>query len=71
MELIRCPSCRTVLGALVAGESIIRHRRREWVGRVYSIRCEKCGAVWRPERVETERGTSQGNEDRTSTAARG
>ena len=68
MELIRCPSCRTVLGALVAGESIIRHRRREWVGRVYSIRCEKCGAVWKAEQVLTEHGASQDDNDRAAPA---
>lgn len=62
-RLIRCLGCQHVLGAFVAGESFIRHRGREWVGRVYSIRCEKCGSVWTGEQVESERGTSQGDEN--------
>jgi uncharacterized Zn finger protein len=72
--MIRCRQCRNVLGAAVAGEVVIRYHGREWVGRVYSIRCEKCGAVWRAgEQVLIEHGHGQGeaDEDRTAAPARG
>lgn len=68
MDVIRCPQCGKILGARVAGEMVIRHRGREWVGQAVSIRCERCGAVWRGEQVLTEHGANQSDENRTTAA---
>lgn len=51
--MIRCPRCNNILGQVLAGLVVIKHKRREAAVReVVSIRCEKCGATWRPREVE-------------------
>lgn len=53
--LIRCPQCGTVLGARVAGLSVIRRRGGgDWVGVPVSIGCRsaKCSGVWVEDRAE-------------------
>ncbi|MBI4496837.1 MAG: hypothetical protein HY689_02920 [Chloroflexi bacterium] len=47
MAVIKCP-CGNVLGDLVAGRVVIRHRGREVVGLMDAIKCEDCGRVWEP-----------------------
>lgn len=76
---IRCPRCRHLLAMCVAGEQVIRHRGREWVGRAWSIRCERCGGLWRADAVPASTSSADGadqlrsNEASTSSrsAARG
>lgn len=58
MTVVRCPRCGKTLGAIVAGEMVIRHRGREWIGRASSIRCERCGAIWQA--TEGKDGQEQG-----------
>ena len=45
-QIIRCPGCGKALDALVAGKVIIRTPELEAIGRIYSIRCGRCGATW-------------------------
>lgn len=46
-DVVRCPHCDNVLGQLVAGAWVIRHRGREWVGTgMVSVRCEVCARSW-------------------------
>jgi len=48
-QIIRCPGCGKALGALVAGEVIICTPELEAIGRIYSIRCGRCGTTWQAE----------------------
>jgi uncharacterized Zn finger protein len=68
VELIRCAGCGHVLGERVAGEIVVRHRGREIVGRVASMRCERCGAIWKQVELVTH-GPEQADEDRGAAAA--
>jgi hypothetical protein len=54
MRSVRRCDCGNVLGEEAAGYLLIRHGGREWLGIALSIRCEECGAVWRPDREVVE-----------------
>jgi hypothetical protein len=48
-SLIHCQRCGWTLGERVGAFVIIRHAKREVIaGQVVSIKCEKCGTLWRP-----------------------
>ena len=65
---VRCPACGNVLGLLVAGQVVIKHRGREWIGTPSSIRCDRCPGVWMP--PERERMALAERETRAQLAER-
>jgi|GEM_PF-6506145 len=63
--LLRC-ICGNTLAAEIAGLTVVRHRGREWAGFVVSIRCERCGRIWRP--GEDQRLDAKADEEAASLA---
>lgn len=58
-RLVRCNGCGTILCAEVAGVSVVTRRSKhgktyEWVGYVLSMKCDQCGANWRPDSQTTD-----------------
>jgi DNA-directed RNA polymerase subunit RPC12/RpoP len=50
IDVLRCPRCGNSLGQVVAGMVTSTHEGRTWVitlSSKTSIRCERCGGVWR------------------------
>lgn len=45
---LHCRDCGNLLGVEAAGYLSVRHGGRELLCIALSIRCEDCGAVWRP-----------------------
>jgi len=47
-NVVRCVTCRNILGQVNAGAIISRHKGRQFTAQLpASIRCEECGSVWR------------------------
>lgn len=60
-RLVRCAVCKTILASEVAGLSVVTRRSKhgetyEWVGIVLSMKCDRCGAIWRPISQLTDSG---------------
>lgn len=54
--LIRCPSCRNILGEEVAGLAVVRYKRRRLVALAVSCDQPRCAGVWiAPDHVEAVR----------------